>query len=149
MARSAGRWLHVVYGPEEVRFAAEVAEAELELRPTVTALWLALRDGRRHPWGTELERLLLGDGPVMRPPRAVGRALAVLRELALAEVGPDGVQANPAAPRRELAQSPRYRACQQRLAAAREYLALAPTLTFEPGWADDAEEPLALSNAAG
>jgi single-stranded-DNA-specific exonuclease len=147
-ARAAGRWLHLVYGPEEIRFAAEVAAAEWELRPTVTALWMALRDGRMLPWGPELERLLLGEGPVMRPPRLVGRALAILRELGLAEVGPQGVRADPAAPRRDLGESPRYRACQRRLEATRAFLAMAPTLSFAPA-PEDVPEPLALRVASG
>jgi single-stranded-DNA-specific exonuclease len=147
-ARAGGRWLHLVYGPEEIRFAAEAAAAEWELRPAVTALWIALRDGRARPWGPELERLLLGEGPVMRPPRLVGRALAVLRELGLAEVGPQGVRADPAAPRRELAESPRYRACGERLDATRAFLAMAPTLIYEPA-PQDVPEPLALRAASG
>jgi single-stranded-DNA-specific exonuclease len=148
MARAAGRWLHLVYGPEEIAFAGEIAVAEWELRPTVTALWLALRDGRAHPWGPGLEALLLGEGPVMRPPRLAGRALAVLRELGLVETGPAGVRAIPGAPRRDLDESLRYRACQQRLAAAREFLARAPTLTFGPA-PEDVPEPLALRAASG
>jgi hypothetical protein len=66
----------------------------------------------------------------MRRPRVAARALGVLRELGLVSVSREGVAAVDDPPRRELADSPRYRACQERLAEARAFLARAPTLDF-------------------
>ena len=126
--RSAGRWLHLAWSEAETDLALRVAEEEWELRPAVTALWMGLREGGLRPWGPELDAVLLGDGPAMRPPRVAARALAVLRELGLAEVGADGVRAAADPERRELDASPLYRACRARLEEARAFLALAPTL---------------------
>ena len=64
----------------------------------------------------------------MTPPRVAARALAVLRDLALVTLDGDGVRATAPAPRRDLGESLRYRACQARLAACRDYLGLAATL---------------------
>ena len=64
----------------------------------------------------------------MRPPRVAVRALCVLRELGLVEVGDAGVRAAMDPERRELEASPTYRACRARLEEARAFLALAPTL---------------------
>ncbi|WP_217920952.1 single-stranded-DNA-specific exonuclease RecJ [Miltoncostaea oceani] len=126
--RAAGRWLHLVWGEPESELALRVAEEEWELRPAVTDLWTGLRDGALRPWGPDLERVLLGDLPAMRPPRVAARALAVLREIGLVEVGEEGVRAAVAPERRDLDDSPRYRAARARLDEARAYLALAPTL---------------------
>jgi hypothetical protein len=52
----------------------------------------------------------------------------VLRELGLAEVGDDGVRAAVDPQRRDLDDSPLYRACRARLEETRAFLALAPTL---------------------
>ena len=127
-ARAAGRWLHVVWGEPETDLALRVADDEWELRPAATALWTGLRDGARWGWGPELEGVLLGDGPASRPPRVAARALRVLAEIGLVEVGEGGVRAVPDPARRELDESPLYRACQARLAEARAHLALASTL---------------------
>ena len=133
--RAAGRWLHLAWSEPEVELALAVAEEEWELRPAVTAIWRALRGAGPLPWGRGLEEALLGDGPAMRPPRVAARALAVLRELGLAEVGEEGVRAAADPGRRELDDSPLYRACRARLEEARAFLALAPTLDLlaDPG----------------
>lgn len=125
---AAGRWLHLVWGDAETELALAAAEDEWALRPVAAAIWTALRDGVRRPWGDDLERALLGDGAASRPPRAVARALAALAEVGLAEVGEDGVRVVPEAGRRDLGDAPRVAAAQARLAEARAYLALAPTL---------------------
>jgi len=126
--RAGDRWLHLVWGEPEAALALRVAEDEWELRPAVTAIWTGLRDGEPRPWGSALEAILLGDGPASRPPRVAARALAVLGELGLVEVGDEGVRAATDPERRELGASVRYRACQARLEAARRYLALASTI---------------------
>jgi hypothetical protein len=128
LARAAGRFLHLAWGPDEVAFALAVAEAEWELRPLAAEMWRALADGAGRPWGPALEALLLGEGPAIRSPGAVARALAVLRDLALVAVDADGVRAIVPAPRRDLSESLRYRAAQARLEACREFLGRAMTL---------------------
>jgi single-stranded-DNA-specific exonuclease len=134
--RAAGRWLHLAWSEAEADLALAVAEEEWELRPAVTALWLALRGAGPLPWGPALERALLGDATAMRLPRLAARALAVLRELGLVAVGDDGVRAAADPPRRDLDDSPLYRACRARLEEARAFLALAPTLDLLAGPAD-------------
>ncbi|HSJ74014.1 MAG TPA: hypothetical protein VK904_06830, partial [Miltoncostaeaceae bacterium] len=134
--RAAGRWLHLAWSGPEAELALRVAEEEWELRPAVTAVWRALRGAGALPWGPTLERALLGDGPATRPPRVAARALAVLRELGLGEVGEEGARAAPDPGRRELEDSPLYRACRARLEEARAFLALAPTLDLLAGPAD-------------
>ena len=126
--RAAGRWLHLAWSGPEVELALAVAEEEWELRPAVTAIWRARAAQGPLPWGGGLEEALLGDGPAMRPPRVAARALAVLRELGLVEVGEEGVRAAADPGRRELDDSPLYRVCRARLEEARAFLALAPTL---------------------
>ena len=86
------------------------------------------RDGVHRPWGPELERALLGDGPAVRRPRVAARALRVLAEVGLIEVGEDGVRAAPDPARRDLAESALYRACRDRLTEARAHLSRAATL---------------------
>ena len=139
--RAQGRWLHMVWGDAEIAEALRVAEAEWELRPAVTAIWLGLRDGAPRAFGPELEGVLLGDGPVARHPRVAARALGVLAELGLVEVGEHGVRAAAGPGRRELEASERYRAARRRLDEARAFLSIAPTLDlFAP-----VEPPLAAA----
>lgn len=126
--QAAGRWLHLAWGADETELALQVAEDELELRPVVTELWMALRDGVPRAWGPDLEAVLLGDGPTSRPPRVAANALAALVELGLVEAGEPGVRAARDPERRELEASARYRACRARLDEARRFLALAPSL---------------------
>jgi single-stranded-DNA-specific exonuclease len=126
--RAEGRWLHMVWGDAEIAEALRAAEAEWELRPAVTAIWLGLRDGAPRAFGPELEAVLLGDGPVSRHPRVAARALAVLAELGLVEVGERDVRAAAGPERRELEASERYRDCRRRLDEARAFLSIAPTL---------------------
>jgi hypothetical protein len=126
--RAGGRWLHLTWSGAEVDLALRAAEEEWELRPALEAVWRGLRGAGPLPWGPRLEAVLLGDGPAMRPPRVAARALAVLREVGLTEVGDDGVRPAVDPARRELDSSPLYRACRARLEEARAFLALAPTL---------------------
>ena len=126
--RAGGRWLHLAWSQAEADLALQVAEEEWELRPAVTALWRALRGAGPLAWGPALETALLGDGPIMRPPRVAARALAVLREVGLVEIDDAGVSAAADPERRDLDASPLYRACRTRLEEARAFLALAPTL---------------------
>ena len=89
------------------------------------------RAARRRPGargGPTSRRVLLGDGPTARPPRVAARALRVLAEVGLVEVGEDGVRAAPDPARRDLDESALYRACRERLDEARALLARAQTL---------------------
>ncbi|MGE0026555.1 MAG: single-stranded-DNA-specific exonuclease RecJ [Thermoleophilia bacterium] len=127
-ARAAGRWLHLTWGEAETELALAVAEEEWELRPAAAAIWTGLRDGVHRPWGPDLEGILLGDGPAIRRPRAAARALRVLAEVGLVEVGPDGVRAAADPARRDLTDSALYRACRERLTEARAHLSRSQTL---------------------
>jgi hypothetical protein len=127
-ARAAGRWLHLTWGEAETGLALDVAEEEWELRPAAAAVWTGLRDGVHRAWGLELDRVLLGDGPAVRQPRAAARALRVLAEVGLVEVGEDGVRAAPDPARRDLAASALYRACRDRLTEVRAHLSRSATL---------------------
>ena len=126
--RAADRWLHLAWGAPEVAVALAASEERWELRPTATALWIALRDGEPRPWGPELAGRLLGDPALPRQPRVAARALAVLGELGLVEIDAAGVRAVAGAERRELDASPLYRAARERLAQEEEFLGRALTL---------------------
>jgi hypothetical protein len=126
--RSADRWLHLVWGSPEVAVALAAAQERWELRPTVTALWIALRDGEARAWGPDLAARLLGDPALPRQPRVAARALAVLGELGLVEMDARGVRAAAGPERRELDASALYRAARERLALEEEFLGRAPTL---------------------
>ena len=116
-----GALLHLAWGPAEARFALEVARAELDLRPAVTALYRALRDAP----GDRLEAVVEGLG---LGPRVAERALPVLAELGLVELRGERGHRTFAlldAERTELERSATYRACQARLAAAEARLGAA------------------------
>jgi single-stranded-DNA-specific exonuclease len=132
LLRADRRTLHLAWGEDEVDFARQVAEERYELRPMAAEIWRALRDGARRGWGGGLDRLLLGEGSVMRPAVAAGRALSALREIGLIEVDGSGVRAVLDAPRRDLGESGRYRAAQARLEECRAFLSTAMTLDMSP-----------------
>ena len=72
----------------------------------------------------------------------MARALRVLAEIGLAEIGPGGVRPAARPGRRELSESPTYRRCAARLAEAREFLGRAATLDLAAG---PSEAPPALA----
>jgi hypothetical protein len=106
-----------------VAFALALAQAELDLRPPLTAVYRALRDAGEAS-GEELRAVLEGDGRYPRSPLLCSRLLAVLVELGLAAFEDrrctliSGVRAN-------LEAAPTYRRCQEQLREARMYLATA------------------------
>lgn len=116
VARADGRHLHLVWGEEEVAFARTVMESAADVRAVAADVWRALRDGDRRDWGAGLDRLLLGDGPVMRPAVTVARALGVLREIGMVSADVEGVRANLDAPARDIGTSEHF----QRIAAHAE-----------------------------
>jgi single-stranded-DNA-specific exonuclease len=79
---------HLAWGPAELRFAEQVHEREYGLRPSLVALYRALRD-RGRAAGEELERLLRGDGPHGRSASLAGRLIRVLVELELVSLDRD------------------------------------------------------------
>ena len=131
--RAADRWLHLVWGAPEVAVALAASEERWELRPTVTALWIALRDGVPRAWGRELADVVLGDPALPRFPRVAARALAVLAEIGLVGIDDAGVRAAPSPERRELDSSAVYRAARARFAREEEFLGRAMTLDLQAG----------------
>ena len=100
---AAGRTAHLAWGPDEADLALRVALADLAVRDVARSLWPGLT---AHPgtmeWGPECDRVLAGDGPVARSPRAVAIALAALAEAGLVTVGADGIAVVPGAPQADL-----------------------------------------------
>ncbi len=123
---AAGRWLHLVWGDDDVDVALAAAHDEWELRPAAAAIWRALRDGGPCAWGPAADRALLGLGVPgrPRPPRIAARALAALCEIGLATADADGVRALEGTGRRDLGEAPTQRACRVRLDEVRAHLAL-------------------------
>jgi single-stranded-DNA-specific exonuclease len=118
-----GGFAHIAWGEPEVAFALALAQAELDLRPPLTALYRALRDSSGAA-GDGLRDLLCGEGRYPRTPTVCARLLRVFLELGLASYEErrctliEDVRA-------DLHTAPTYRQCQQRLAATRSYLATA------------------------
>jgi single-stranded-DNA-specific exonuclease len=79
---------HWAWGPAELRFAEQIHELEYGLRPSLVALYRALR-ARQRAAGEELEHLLRGDGPHSRSARLAGRLIRVLAELELVSLDRD------------------------------------------------------------
>ena len=128
LAAGAPGWGTVQLGwgePERV-FALEHWRRQLDLRPPLTELWRALREGSLE--GDSLEAALRGGGAYPRSGALCGRMLRVLGELGLAEYEP-AADDRPAscrardAARTELDASPAHRAYAARLAAAARHLA--------------------------
>ncbi|HET9123957.1 MAG TPA: single-stranded-DNA-specific exonuclease RecJ [Solirubrobacteraceae bacterium] len=87
LAAGAGA-THLAWGPAEVRFAQQVHEREYGLRPSLIALYRALRE-RERAAGEELEHLLRGDDPRGRSAALAGRLVRVLVELELVSLDRD------------------------------------------------------------
>jgi single-stranded-DNA-specific exonuclease len=130
-ALPGGGTLVLAWGPPEAAFALAAAERDLDVRAPLAALYRALRDGGGPPGGRGpgLEAALRGPGPGPRSPAAAARLLAVLLELGLAELdrAAPAVRLLPAT-RRDLGDSPAFRAAAERLALARRLLAPEPAV---------------------
>jgi single-stranded-DNA-specific exonuclease len=120
--RADGRYLHMAWGPDEVDLARAITDEAFEVRAIAADMWRLLRDGASRPWGEDLDRQLLGDGPVMRPPGAVALALAVLREIGMLAAGAHDVRALPDAAPRALETSDRYQEARTAAATAHAFL---------------------------
>jgi hypothetical protein len=130
-ACAAGRWLHLLWGEEEAAFAVAAAERDLELRPAAAAIWRALPEGIEVPWGPDLDPLILGEADPMRSPVAAARALAALAEIGRVAITPSGVTRLAAEHGPGLETAPTARASSERLAAVRDFVARAATLSFD------------------
>lgn len=119
----AGRWVHALWGPDEVEVALAAAEAEWTLRPLAAAAWRAL--GAGGPLDAAMERALLwvADDLPLRPAHAVARALRALAEVGLVEITATHVRPAPGAARADLAEAPTHARAVARLDAARAHLA--------------------------
>ena len=120
-ARAAGRWLHLLWGDEEVAFTRRIADGRWELRPVAAALWRTLADGVHRPWGPDLDRELLGASNPMRPPGAVADAVCALSQIGVVQVDADGIRGLPATGAL-LADAPRAQACRDRLQQIHAFL---------------------------
>ncbi len=118
-----GGYAHLAWGEPEVAFALALAQAELDLRPPLTAVYRALRDCGGAA-GEDLRALLCGDGRYPRSPVLCARLLAVLVELGVATYGNRRCELVHGV-RGELEAAPTYRRCQQQLGEARAYLSAA------------------------
>jgi len=118
--------LHLVWGVAELRFAEQVHEREYRLRPSLIALYRALRD-RGRAVGEELEHLLRGDGAHGRSVALAARLVRVLVELELAGLDPDlpalAVRARPAPT--ALERSPSFRVYAERYEDGKRFLSSA------------------------
>jgi single-stranded-DNA-specific exonuclease len=114
---------HLAWGEPEVAFALAAAEAELELRPPLTAVYRALRETGGAA-GDELRTLLRGDGRYPRSAALCARLLRVLVELGLATYSDRRCVLVPGV-RADLETASTYKRCQQQLGQVRSYLAVA------------------------
>jgi len=114
---------HLAWGEPEVAFALALAQAELDLRPPLTAVYRALREAGGAS-GDELRAVLCGDGRYPRSAALCGRLLRVLVELGLATYA-DCCCALVPGVRADLESAPTYQRSQQQLEEARAYLATA------------------------
>lgn len=136
VVRAAGdRWLHLVWGEEDVAAALRAAEDAHDVRASAAAAWRALRDGAMRAWGDELDRAVLGDAPgcAIRVPHVAARGLAALAEVGLVEVDAAGVRALPDAGRRDLGEAPTARTHARRLEEVRAFLEGAAHLDLSRG----------------
>jgi single-stranded-DNA-specific exonuclease len=121
--RPTPAYTHLAWGEDGVRFAEYIHELELGLRPSLVALYRALRSHGRAA-GEELERLLRGEGPHGRPAHVAGRLVRVLEELALARLASDADDLElTGAEKTELERSPAYRVYARRHEEGLRFLA--------------------------
>jgi single-stranded-DNA-specific exonuclease len=135
LARADGRTLHLAWGADEVSFARQILDDDFDVRAAASDIWRALKDGAPRPWGPDLDRLLLGEGSVMRPASAAARAIAVLQEIGMVSADAQALRVDPDAPRRDLATSERFQAVTAHVDDARAFLDRAMTLHLEPATA--------------
>jgi single-stranded-DNA-specific exonuclease len=122
---AGGGFAHLAWGAAEAEFTLAIARRDLDLRPPATALYRDLRAAGPCA-GEQLWALLRGDGERPRPPVACARAVRVLTEIGVVAFEP-AARGHSArvidAGRVDLARSPTYRACRERLDALEGHLA--------------------------
>jgi single-stranded-DNA-specific exonuclease len=122
LLRGGFGFTHLAWGEAELRFAEQINELEYGLRASLVTFYRSLKL-RGRVAGEELERLLRGDGPHVRPARLAGRLIRVLAELELVSLDRDlpalmiGSRAQTA-----LERSPAYRVYAQRYEDGRRFL---------------------------
>ncbi|MFL5839355.1 MAG: single-stranded-DNA-specific exonuclease RecJ [Thermoleophilaceae bacterium] len=117
--------VYLGWGRAETAFAQTVLEAELDLRPALTALYRLLRESEaKGATGESLEAILRGDCRYPRPGRVAARLIRVLTQLQLAtyDRAARSCIVDPEAPRTTLDRSTVYAAYTARLESARIYL---------------------------
>ena len=117
--------VYLGWGPAETAFAQTVLEAELDLRPQLTALYRILRESdAQAASGESLEAVLRGDGRYPRPGRVAGRLVRVLTQLQLASFdrATRTLTIDPDAAKTTLDRSSTYAAYTEQLEQARAYL---------------------------
>jgi hypothetical protein len=114
-----------------------------DLRPLAQELWPELSRNRTWSWDGALERLLLGEGPAIRPPAAVADVLAAFAELGLVRVSADRLEVATPRERRPFADEPRAARAAARLTAELAYLDMAATLELFPPESGYPEIPVA------
>lgn len=108
---AAARLAHLAWGDAELRFARDVLDRDLALRPSLAGAYRVLRDSRDVV-------AALGS----RSAAVAGRLLRVLVELGLAEVDDRAVVVPPGAERTELERSPTFRSAAARHAEGQAWL---------------------------
>ncbi len=129
-ARSADRWLHLLWGDDERAYAERTVDADAALRDAAADAWRVLADGRHRPWGRGLDRDLLGEGDDGVSVRRVLTALRALHEIGRVAVAPDGIRGLADAPRARLEDAPAARRVAEDHARARAFLVEADDLAF-------------------
>jgi single-stranded-DNA-specific exonuclease len=142
-ARAGGHWVHLTWTAHEVEFMRALAMERWDLRPLAQELWPELSRNRTWSWDGALERLLLGEGPAIRPPAAVADVLAAFAELGLVRVSADRLEVATPRERRPFADAPRAARAAARLTAELAYLDMAATLELFPPESGYPEIPVA------
>jgi single-stranded-DNA-specific exonuclease len=121
-AGETGQMTHLAWGEAELRFAQRVHQHEYGLRPSLAALYRALR-GLEGAEGEELEAVLREDGQRPRSPALAGRLLRILRELSLVDLDHERRRVTvPAARRTDLERSAAFQAYERRHQDGQRYL---------------------------
>ncbi|MEQ8833193.1 MAG: single-stranded-DNA-specific exonuclease RecJ [Miltoncostaeaceae bacterium] len=122
----AGRWVHALWGPDDVELALAAARAEWTLRPRATDVWRALvAAGGRLDGGEALDAALLpggAPGAPLRPAHVVARALRALAEVGLVRIEAGAVWRVEGAPKADLAAAPTCVRAEARLVDAVAWL---------------------------
>jgi single-stranded-DNA-specific exonuclease len=116
---------HIAWGPAEADFALLVYREQLDLRPALADTYRMLRDLGPEAQPDALEQALRGSASHPRAPEVCARLVAILSELGLIEFSVEAPACRILEPTRtDLAQSPVFVACTQRLAEIERALSI-------------------------